>query len=111
MIEYPGIWRWAFKRSAIGDARFPQILLGEDLIFLSKLKIRLSRVYRCREIVYSYSTGDESQLTSYNSIRRNSASLFQYLKSRDFFYGKVTFFGALLKTKLLVSTVKRIVLS
>jgi len=110
LIEYPGIWRWAFRRSAIGDARFPQILLGEDLIFLSKLQIRLSRVYRCRELVYSYSTGDESQLTSDKSIRRNSAALFQYLKSRDFLYGKVTFFGALLKTKLLVSTIKRIVL-
>lgn len=110
LIEYPGIWRWAFKRVAIGDARFPQISLGEDLIFLSKLQIKLSRVYRCRELVYSYSTGGESQLTSDNSIRRNSAALFRYLKSRDFFYGKITFFGALLKTKLLVSTIKRIVL-
>jgi glycosyltransferase involved in cell wall biosynthesis len=109
LIRYPGIWRWAFKRSAIGDTRFPHIHLGEDLVFLSKLQIRLSRVYRYREVVYSYSTGDESQLTSKNSVRRNSVALFRYVKSRNFFSGKVTFFGALLKAKLLASTIKRVV--
>ena len=109
LIEYPGIWRWAFKRSAIGNIRFPSVLLGEDLVFLSKLQIRFSRVYRHREPVYAYSTGNDWQLTSEKSIRKNSEGLLQYLKSIDFFYGKVTFFGALLKAKLLVSTIIRIV--
>lgn len=105
-IEYPGIWRWAFERSAIGNIRFPNLSLGEDLIFLSKLQIRFSRVYRHPEIVYSYCTGSELQLTSKNSIRRNSAGLLQYLRSKEFFSGKITFFGVLLRTKLLFSTFK-----
>ena len=109
LIKYPGIWRWAFKRSAIGNIRFPIVLLGEDLVFLSKLQIRFSRVYRYNEPVYAYSTGNDWQLTSKKSIRKNSDGLLQYLKSIDFFYGKVTFFGALLKAKLLVSTIFRIV--
>ena len=109
LIKYPGVWRWAFKRSAIGNIRFPNILLGEDLVFLSKLQIRLSKVYKHLEPVYSYTTGNESQLTSKDSIRKNSAGLLHYLKSKEFLYGRITFFGAVLKSKLLVSTLKRIV--
>lgn len=109
LIKNPGIWRWAFKRSAIGNIRFPSVLLGEDLVFLSKLQIRISKLYRYREPVYAYSTGNDWQLTSEKSIQKNSGGLLQYLKSIDFFYGKVTFFGALLKAKLLFSTIIRIV--
>jgi glycosyltransferase involved in cell wall biosynthesis len=109
LIKYPGIWRWAFKRSAIGNTRFPSIFLGEDLVFLSKLQIKFSKVYRYSEPVYAYSTGNDSQLTSENSIQKNSDALLQYLKSKDFLYGKITFFGALLKAKLLVSTINRTV--
>jgi hypothetical protein len=109
LIKHPGIWRWAFKRSAIGNTRFPSIFLGEDLVFLSKLQIKFSKVFRYSEPVYAYSTGNDSQLTSKNSIRKNSDALLQYLKSKDFLYGKITFFGALLKAKLLVSTINRTV--
>jgi glycosyltransferase involved in cell wall biosynthesis len=107
LIKYPGIWRWAFKRSAVGNIRFPSVLLGEDLVFLSKLQIRLSRVYRYSKPVYAYSIGNDTQLTSKKSIRKNSDALHQYLNSIDFFIGKVTFFGFLIKAKLLVSTIIR----
>ena len=54
LIRKPGIWRFVFKRSFVGELRFDQGKLGEDLEFISKLNFRIKKVYRSREIVYKY---------------------------------------------------------
>jgi len=54
LIRKPGIWRFAFKRSFIGELRFQSIKLGEDLEFMSNLDFRIDMVYRSSEIVYNY---------------------------------------------------------
>ena len=39
LIAEPGIWRFIFKTEIIKDIKFPDIKLGEDIIFLSTLKL------------------------------------------------------------------------
>lgn len=107
LIQYPGIWRWAFRREAIGETRFPPLLLGEDLIFLSKLPIQISKVYRYPEIVYEYLTGQESQLTNEDSVSINSKALNTLVRSKQFLTEKTSIFGFIIKLKLLISHISR----
>ena len=51
----PGLWRWAFQTSYIKDQRFPNIVMGEDQLFLVQISPFLHKVYLDRNIVYRYS--------------------------------------------------------
>ena len=59
----PGIWRWAFKLERVGTARFPGIRMGEDSIFLAKLRVDDYEIFRYEEIVYRYIRWSDNQLT------------------------------------------------
>lgn len=63
-----GIWRIIFKRKAIGSIQFPDIRMGEDLIFF----IRVFR-FECKYIflnktTYYYRIDSEGQLTGNRSL-------------------------------------------
>ncbi|MEY4572696.1 MAG: hypothetical protein RLZ10_1944, partial [Bacteroidota bacterium] len=41
----PGLWRWAFRTSHISDHQFPEILMGEDQLFLIQVSPFSHRIY------------------------------------------------------------------
>lgn len=77
-VRFPGIWRWAFKAERIGETRYPDLRMGEDLIFLARLKILKKEVYRTSEAVYSYSRLNPHQLTRDKSLLKQRKKLKLY---------------------------------
>lgn len=64
LTDYPGLWRFAFKRDVIGDKRFPASKMAEDQAFLSSLGIFDYKIYVSDEITYKYYFGNASHLVS-----------------------------------------------
>ena len=60
----PGIWRFVFKKSILEQLRFPELSMGEDQVFLMRLKLKGSQIAFHREVFYKYFTGNSGQLTS-----------------------------------------------
>jgi glycosyltransferase involved in cell wall biosynthesis len=60
---HPGLWRFSFKRNAIGNVQFKQYRMAEDQLFLAELDIDLSKFISVENSVYKYVVGDPSQLT------------------------------------------------
>jgi glycosyltransferase involved in cell wall biosynthesis len=60
----PGLWRILFRRGSVLNVDFPNILLGEDQVFISKIMSKIPRVEFNDEIIYSYVTSQADQLTS-----------------------------------------------
>ena len=60
----PGIWRWAFRSSILGNSRFLPIRMGEDVTFLADLNVVDRKIFSSSRIVYNYQTGFAGQLTS-----------------------------------------------
>ena len=63
----PGIWRFAFKRSAIEGLKFPSLLMAEDQLFLAKFGIPSRKIEICPKSVYQYFVGDDFHLTKRKS--------------------------------------------
>jgi CDP-ribitol ribitolphosphotransferase len=59
----PGIWRFAFKRSAIEGLQFPRLLMAEDQLFLAKFGIPSRRIEIFPKSVYQYFVGEDFHLT------------------------------------------------
>jgi glycosyltransferase involved in cell wall biosynthesis len=71
----PGIWRWLFRRSTMLNARFPDLKMGEDQVFLAKY-LQVSRVIAFSDkLGYKYKQGNSNQLT------RNQMALNDLLRS------------------------------
>jgi glycosyltransferase involved in cell wall biosynthesis len=64
----PGIWRWAFRKSILGESKFLPIRMGEDVSFLSDLNVADRKIFSSSRIVYKYQTGFEGQLTSQSEL-------------------------------------------
>ena len=76
LIRKPGIWRFVFKRSFIGELRFQPIRLGEDLEFMSNLDFRIDMVFRSSDIVYNYNFERFVEgKKKYSSVYRSQTSL------------------------------------
>jgi len=60
----PGIWRFVFKKSILEELRFPELSMGEDQVFLMRLKLNGRQIAFHREVFYKYFTGNSGQLTS-----------------------------------------------
>ncbi len=60
---YPGLWRFAFRTSALNEAKFGRYSMGEDQDFLARAISRLSRIFVMNEIVYKYRMTTTDQLT------------------------------------------------
>jgi len=69
LARNPGLWRCAFPADLIGNTRFPNILLGEDQVFLARIINSASRIKFVDEVFYDYKFGTTSQLTSTKNYR------------------------------------------
>lgn len=63
MSTIPGLWRMVFKRDLIIKVSFPNLRMGEDLVFLSRIGWQISRIMFSSELFYDYILGGSSQLT------------------------------------------------
>ena len=60
----PGLWRWGFKKTLIGDIEFPETRMGEDQIFLLRVQPFQNPIYTTNKFVYKYCINEPNQLTS-----------------------------------------------
>jgi hypothetical protein len=63
LMMNPGGWRFIFRRDFIGEVRFPSTAMGEDQIFLARLKIQARDIELVNECFYTYFVGSSTQLT------------------------------------------------
>jgi len=54
LVRTPGIWRHIFRRKLIGETRFQDICLGEDILFLVECGAYEKQILFSEEIVYEY---------------------------------------------------------
>lgn len=59
----PGLWRFIFQRSLIGNLRFLELMWGEDHVFLAHVFELNPKVSRIQHVLYEYNTGVEDSLT------------------------------------------------
>jgi glycosyltransferase involved in cell wall biosynthesis len=67
----PGIWRFAFKRSALQGLLFSKLLMAEDQLFLAKFGIPSRRVEISTQSVYQYFLGENFHLTRSKAALRD----------------------------------------
>ena len=60
----PGFWRVVYKRSAIGDTKFQNFRMGEDVVFLAEVLRKKPTIVFSARTYYRYSVGNPSQSTS-----------------------------------------------
>jgi len=101
ILRNPGIWRWAFKLPIAKKSNFPDILMGEDLVFLANAK--LSPYFQYNESVYTYVQGNMGQLTSNKKALQDRKSMGLHL-SRDNYEGKFDFLRSMMRVKIGISS-------
>jgi glycosyltransferase involved in cell wall biosynthesis len=77
IVSSPGLWRWAFRRELALRGRFPDLLMGEDQIYLCNLTLK-SR-YHHNANVYNYYVGNPRQLTQTHSALQARRKMSLYL--------------------------------
>jgi hypothetical protein len=77
----PGIWRFVFNTKRVRDTLFPEILMGEDQIFLAKLNINPSEVNFSEIFTYKYLKHPTGQLTTSRSSVNEIVSASKILNS------------------------------
>lgn len=60
----PAIWRMVFLTDLARQSSFPNLRMGEDQVFLSKLKMNGRRIYFSNKVSYLYRIENPGQLTS-----------------------------------------------
>jgi glycosyltransferase involved in cell wall biosynthesis len=63
--RFPGLWRWVFKRTLVGDNRFLDYRLGEDITFLCNLISLGGNISKFQGTVYHYAVGEINQATQF----------------------------------------------
>jgi hypothetical protein len=99
-VRNPGIWRWAFQRPIIDGVFFPNLLMGEDQVFLANLNIDWLKVYRGKENVYDYIQGNPSQLTASRLAINDRLKMSQYLVKTPINGKHFSFFTRILRMKI-----------
>ena len=99
-VRNPGIWRWAFKRPIVEGVFFPNLLMGEDQVFLANLNIDWSKVYRYKKNVYDYIQGNPSQLTTSRLAIADRLKMNQYLVKTPVNSKNFSFFTRTLRIKI-----------
>ena len=62
----PGIWRMIFRTELIVSSPFKSLLLAEDQILLSEIRLTQRKIVYSSAIVYNYSSGNPDSLTGKN---------------------------------------------
>jgi glycosyltransferase involved in cell wall biosynthesis len=105
----PGLWRFFFKYEKIRNVKFPEIFMGEDLVFLAKCADILQDSYTSSEVTYRYTKNTKFQLTSSNQYISQLQQSYKLLrdteKSIQSNYGKT--FLKYLKVKVALTLLKR----
>lgn len=101
ILVSPGIWRWAFKLELAKKSTFPDILMGEDLVFLANLK--LSPRFQYNKNVYTYVQGNPGQLTSSKRALQDRKNMRVHL-TRDIFGDQLDLLKVMLRAKIRVSS-------
>jgi glycosyltransferase involved in cell wall biosynthesis len=70
MCLNPGLWRFLFKRSILQNHEFPAYNMGEDQVFIARLRIDFASFGFYPEVVYKYRKGFTNQLTNSVSKKR-----------------------------------------
>ena len=78
----PGIWRWAFRSSILGESRFLPIRMGEDVTFLADLDVVDRKMFTSSRIVYNYQTGLFGPLTSQSELIPDLVISAEYLLTK-----------------------------
>jgi glycosyltransferase involved in cell wall biosynthesis len=92
----PGIWRFAFKQSALKDLNFSSLLMAEDQLFLAEFEIPRRRIEISSKSVYQYFLGENFHLTRNKAALRdlpaavtNSLSLIEKLSKENIHFASV----------------------
>jgi hypothetical protein len=80
---FPGIWRFAFRRSRILNTRFNAFRMGEDQAFLIEALGGTQGIYVHEKIVYQYSSESDNQLTSSTEFRKEILNSIKWLQSMN----------------------------
>jgi glycosyltransferase involved in cell wall biosynthesis len=59
----PAIWRMSFLTDLAQQSNFPNLRMGEDQVFLSRLRLNDRRIYFSNTVTYVYKTDNTNQLT------------------------------------------------
>jgi len=60
----PGLWRWIFRRSLIGQTKFTHFMWGEDQLFLAEILAKDPKILKIDVILYRYNDKSPDSLTS-----------------------------------------------
>ena len=105
-INHPGLWRYIFKKTRIEGQFFEKMRMGEDQLFLGKLKMSDSEVFFSDQYVYQYFTGQPNQLTSNPSARNE---IIDSIKRLSFFVSNqptTTIFTTSLQIRMIITLIK-----
>lgn len=75
----PGLWRFAFKTNSIESMEFPELVMGEDQIFLINRIKKISDICCYSGVVYQYSTDSPNQVTRQTYNRSRLGEAFRYI--------------------------------
>lgn len=73
--NFPAFTRMGFKRSLLQANPFPDLPLGEDLVFLLKQNLPEKKISILNQVVYCYHVGDSNQSTRRHNDQRNLTEL------------------------------------
>ena len=59
----PGFWRMVFRNELVRNVKFPQIKMGEDLVFLADILRMQPRIIFTQKLFYEYTVGNPLQST------------------------------------------------
>lgn len=105
----PGLWRFFFRYEKIRFITFPEMFMGEDLVFLAKCADALEDAFVSSKVTYRYTKNTKFQLTSSNQyisqLHQAGIILGEIENSLKSNYGKE--FLNFLKIKIFLTLLKR----
>jgi glycosyltransferase involved in cell wall biosynthesis len=79
----PGFWRIVYKKSAIGEIKFQDFRMGEDIIFLADVLRKNPKIDFSARIYYRYSVGNPGQSTTSSANFGDLTKAIAFLKMRN----------------------------
>lgn len=73
----PAIWRMSFLTDLAQQSNFPNLRMGEDQVFLSRLRLNDRRIYFSNTVTYVYKTDITNQLTGDEFNNKDLLSAFR----------------------------------
>jgi glycosyltransferase involved in cell wall biosynthesis len=80
IVLQPGLWRFAFKRSLLDQAKFPISSMGEDQAFISSVSIFDRKIFQSNEVIYDYFIGEFGHLTNNQKLMGDMKISLKFLK-------------------------------